>query len=333
MGRAVSEPVGDRWRRRDVLRHLDAEHLRAGGHAGVGHDDTEGRVYAMSSEHHVRYEVQLRNAQRTGGSTRCRRRKSAARAASPCRSRSRRRATSPSPTSTSTASSARTSRSPTPSTSPTRATSGSGTSTATATARWRSTRRCGTFRRARRSAQREFAWLTVSGAQPAAGTTARPKAPSPVIAPGAGCARSLAASSTFRAAPIDAAGDFYFVDARWQRIYRWSAVASRLSTVSDAPLDPVNLAFDKAGNLLVVSYAGNGTVFAFKPGDPAGSITRLAPVDASPRPGLTIVRPVGEWRVARDQATGRPVAEAVSLRLAGRQHVPHRGHATSSRAQ
>ena len=51
-------------------------------------------------------------------------------------------------------------------------------------------------------------------------------------------------------------GDFYFVDAQWQRIHRWSVADSRLSTVHDAPLEPVNLAFDKAGNLLVVSYAG-----------------------------------------------------------------------------
>jgi len=44
---------------------------------------------------------------------------------------------------------------------------------------------------------------------------------------------------------VDPAGDFYLVDARWQRIHRWSVEAGQLSTVRDAPLDPVNLAFDK----------------------------------------------------------------------------------------
>jgi sugar lactone lactonase YvrE len=36
----------------------------------------------------------------------------------------------------------------------------------------------------------------------------------------------------------------------------------------------------------------------------------LTAVDATPRPGLTAVRAVGEWRVARDQATGKPSAKA-----------------------
>ncbi len=34
----------------------------------------------------------------------------------------------------------------------------------------------------------------------------------------------------------------------------------------DNPLDPVNLGFDKAGNLMVVSYAGKGTVYSFRAG-------------------------------------------------------------------
>ena len=60
-------------------------------------------------------------------------------------------------------------------------------------------------------------------------------------------------------------GDFYFVDAHWQRIYRWSAANRELSTVRDNPLDPINLAFDRAGNLMVISYAGNGTVYFSSP--------------------------------------------------------------------
>lgn len=91
-------------------------------------------------------------------------------------------------------------------------------------------------------------------------------------------------------------GDLYFVDAKWQRIYRWAAQERRLEVVHDAPLDPVNLAFDKAGNLLVVSYAGNGTVYAVKPGAGLGDITMLKAEPAAPRPGLTAVLPVGDYR-------------------------------------
>lgn len=99
------------------------------------------------------------------------------------------------------------------------------------------------------------------------------------------------------------------MDAHWQRIYRWDAAARQISIVRDAPLDPVNLAFDKAGNLMVVSYAGSGTVYAFKPDSPEEQLELLKPVDAAPRQGMTAVRPVGDWRVARDPATEIPIAK------------------------
>ena len=54
---------------------------------------------------------------------------------------------------------------------------------------------------------------------------------------------------------MDAAGKLYFVDHHNQRIYGWSEKEG-LTVERDNPLDPVNLAFDKSGNLLVVSSAG-----------------------------------------------------------------------------
>ena len=107
----------------------------------------------------------------------------------------------------------------------------------------------------------------MSGAPPA------PKAASAsrrCSAPGATVQKLAGGFFNISGGAVDPAGDFYFVDAHRQRIYRWSAAAGQLSTVHDAPLDPINLAFDKAGNLMVVSYAGNGTVYAFKPGAPLG---------------------------------------------------------------
>jgi sugar lactone lactonase YvrE len=92
-------------------------------------------------------------------------------------------------------------------------------------------------------------------------------------------------------------GDFYFVDAHWQRIYRWSAATRQLSTVSDTPLDPINLAFDKAGDLMVVSYTGNGTVYSLKPGSADGEITLLKPEQAVPRPGKTLVLAVSDFHL------------------------------------
>jgi sugar lactone lactonase YvrE len=152
--------------------------------------------------------------------------------------------------------------------------------------------------------QREFAWLTLSGAPPAPA----PKRPAVVLATGARVRKLAGGFFNISGGAVDPAGDFYFVDARWQRIYRWSTGTGQLSTVQDAPLDPVNLAFDKAGNLIVVSYAGTGVVYSLKPGAPMDQVELLERVDAAPRPGMTAVRPVGDWRLSRDPATGVPVA-------------------------
>jgi sugar lactone lactonase YvrE len=154
--------------------------------------------------------------------------------------------------------------------------------------------------------QREFAWLTLSGAPPATRV-----AKAAVVVPAGATVQKLADGFfNISGGAVDPAGDFYFVDAHWQRIYHWSVSDRQVSIVRDTPLDPVNLAFDKAGNLMVVSYAGPGTVYSFKPGSPIDRVEVLKPIAAAPRPGLTAVRPVGEWRVARDPATGVPAARA-----------------------
>jgi sugar lactone lactonase YvrE len=152
--------------------------------------------------------------------------------------------------------------------------------------------------------QLEFAWLTLSGAPP----SPAPKRTSPVLEAGAKVQKLAGGFFNISGGAVDPSGDFYLVDAHWQRIYRWDAAARQLSTVRAAPLDPVNLAFDKSGNLMVVSYAGSGTVYAFKPGAPEEQLELLKPVDTTPRQGMIAVRPVGDWRIAKDPATGIPIA-------------------------
>jgi sugar lactone lactonase YvrE len=141
--------------------------------------------------------------------------------------------------------------------------------------------------------QREFAWLTLSGRAP----QPRPKPASAVLAPAAKVRKLAGGFYNISGGAVDPAGDFYFVDAHWQRIYRWSAATRQLSTVRDNPLDPVNLAFDKAGNLLVVSYVGNGVVYAFKPGEPDGAIQILTPQPAVPRAGAAAVLAVSDYHL------------------------------------
>ena len=77
-------------------------------------------------------------------------------------------------------------------------------------------------------------------------------------------------------AAVDAAGKLYFVDHHNQRIYGWNEKEG-LTVERDNPLDPVNLAVDKSGNLMVVSSAGpESTVYTFRPGTSAEELTVLS---------------------------------------------------------
>jgi hypothetical protein len=96
-------------------------------------------------------------------------------------------------------------------------------------------------------------------------------------------------------AAVDASGKLYFVDHHQQRIYGWSK-SEGLTVERDNALDPVNLAFDKAGDLLVISSDGaEGSVYSFKPGSPADQITVLNPRAMTQHPGATALLPVNYW--------------------------------------
>lgn len=144
--------------------------------------------------------------------------------------------------------------------------------------------------------QREFAWLNFSGNA----LQTRPVQLSPVVAAGATVERLLGGFFNISGGAVDGAGDIYFVDAKWQMIYRWSVGTGQLSIVRDNPLDPVNLAFDKSGNLLVISYAGNGTVYTFKPATDFGDVTLLKAETSKPRSRMTAILPVDYWRNEND---------------------------------
>jgi len=143
--------------------------------------------------------------------------------------------------------------------------------------------------------QREFAWLDLTGAAP----EAKPEQHT-VLAPGAKLKKLAGDFFNISGGAVDSSGNVYFVDAKWQTIYRWSVLKQQITKVRDKPLDPVQLFFDKAGDLMVVSYVGDGTVFSFNPDEPDGKITLLSAVPAEPRPGMTAVLPVDYWRNEND---------------------------------
>ena len=291
LGRPVSQPVGDRWRRRTFFDIWTPSTFAQAGML-VSDTSTEGRVYQMSSEHHVRHEMQLHNASNWRiYALQTEEERGEGGFALPLEI--------------------------------------DGSSDITV-ANFHIYRVISTFQpfpwavkvsnsrniRFRNIhcysnskvsfdvtvydqthdagiRQREFAWLTLSGRAP----QPRPKPASPVLAPAAKVGKLAGGFYNISGGAVDPAGDFYFVDAHWQRIYRWSAATHQLSTVRDNPLDPVNLAFDKAGNLLVVSYAGNGVVYAFKPGEPEGAIQILTPEPAVPRSGAVAVLAVSDYHL------------------------------------
>jgi hypothetical protein len=94
---------------------------------------------------------------------------------------------------------------------------------------------------------------------------------------------------------VDAAGTLYFTDRRHQRIYSWSD-QRKLSIVRDNTLDPVNLAVDGSGDLLVLSSDGrDGTVYSFKPGSPDTEVKVIAASPAVEHPAAATVFPVNWW--------------------------------------
>ncbi|MBP2276136.1 MULTISPECIES: glycosyl hydrolase family 28-related protein [Sphingomonas] len=133
--------------------------------------------------------------------------------------------------------------------------------------------------------EREFAALDLTSAAVAAAT------------PGAFAdAKVEKLASGFYAAAgaaIAPDGTLYFVDHHQQRIYAWSR-AEGLRVVNYAPLDPVNLAVDRSGDLLVLSSEGrNGTVYSLTPND--ADVRVIPSTPAVDHPGARTVLPVNYW--------------------------------------
>jgi sugar lactone lactonase YvrE len=139
--------------------------------------------------------------------------------------------------------------------------------------------------------EREFAVLDIPADPPAP----PPPDASAVVSPGAKIEKLEDGFFSISGAAVDASGKLYFVDHHQQRIFGWSPIEG-LTIERDNPLDPVNLAFDKAGDLLVVSSSGpEGTVYSFRPGSPKDQIKVLTAEAAEPHPGAAVVLPVNYW--------------------------------------
>jgi hypothetical protein len=151
--------------------------------------------------------------------------------------------------------------------------------------------------------QREFACLDLSGRPP----KPRPPGHSAVLASGAKVEKLVGGFFNISSGAAGPKGDLYFIDAHWQRIYRWDPLSRQISTISDAPLDPVNLAVDQSGHLVVFSYSGNAVVYTVQPGH---DITLLKPEPVAARTAAFFL-PANDWRLNRE-AFSQPAAHFIS---------------------
>jgi sugar lactone lactonase YvrE len=137
--------------------------------------------------------------------------------------------------------------------------------------------------------ERDFAVYEITG------EPARPPATPPRSTSAPAVERLEGGFHAIAGAAVDAKGTLYFVDNFDHRIYSWSRERG-LSIVGDAPLDPVNLAVARSGDLLVVSSAGReGTVYSLRPGASPDSITVVDPRPMPSPQDAMFVLPVNIW--------------------------------------
>jgi len=128
---------------------------------------------------------------------------------------------------------------------------------------------------------------------------------SPFVADGAKIEKLAGGFFNICGGAADARGNLYFSDMNTQEIYRWDSATRQLSknTVS---FQPVNLAVDDAGDVLVISY--DDSVYAM---GPDGKIASLKPQALADPGGKHLFLPVSDWVVNRD-ALSHPTAQFVS---------------------
>ncbi len=132
--------------------------------------------------------------------------------------------------------------------------------------------------------EREFARLDIP---------AMPASASPVPV-SAGVTKLADGFYSIAGGAVDAKGKLYFIDRFFQRIHGWAA-GEGLTIVADAPLDPVNLAVDRSGRLMVLSSAGrDATVYSIDPAKP-DDVRVIEPTPVKPRARALTALPVNVW--------------------------------------
>lgn len=135
------------------------------------------------------------------------------------------------------------------------------------------------------SRPREIALLKISGKAPVKRNDFGKK----VVAPGATVTKLAGGFEFIDGATTDAQGNVYFIDSKKNQIFRWS-VDNQLTLVCNFPINPVSLAFDKSGYMIVVTRflqfpssneRGQIGVVSFDPNKPESTIVTLQEIDVA----------------------------------------------------
>ena len=130
----------------------------------------------------------------------------------------------------------------------------------------------------------EIALLRVSGNVPAK----RNDFGQTVVAPGDTVTKLAGGFDFIDGATVDTHGNVYFVDSKNHYIYRWG-VDNKLTLIFDLPKNPISLAFDKNGYLMVITRfvqfpssneRGEIGAVSFDPDNPESTIVTLQEVEA-----------------------------------------------------
>jgi hypothetical protein len=134
--------------------------------------------------------------------------------------------------------------------------------------------------------ERMFAWYDHTGKQ-----TAAPAAPAqPRVDKLEDGFYSIAGGA------VDSKGRLYFIDRHFKHVFSYLK-GEGLKTVSDYPLDPVNLAVDGSDNLMVLSSSGKeATVYALKPNVPGALVSVIKPTATVNHPNARVALPVNFWQ-------------------------------------
>jgi hypothetical protein len=116
----------------------------------------------------------------------------------------------------------------------------------------------------------------------------------PAPSPNPSIARLATGFYNISGAATDRDGRLFFVDPSKQSIYEYAPDCG-VMLLRDSPLDVTNLAVDHKGEVLAISYAGKGIVYSFDPKSPLNEIAVLAPQAATSQPGKAAYLPADRW--------------------------------------